>query len=320
MGWRQRYDLSRLRQVVPIIDLLERCGLREQLHPSRGELVGPCPLPGHSGDRSNRSAFRVNPARNCWHCFSHCGGGDSVELAARLQGGDYAAAARLLASIEGNGLPRLPRPQAPPLCPMQPFRPYTRRLALLADHPFLHGKGIRPSTAACFESGFWPRQGFLDGCIGVRLHDVDGRPLGYAGRRLEPDAIARWGKWRLPSGMPRRELLFNWHRVWPQAATAPMIVVEGPFDAMRVHQAGFTAVVALLGTQLSAAQLSLLQPLRRIVLLLDGDQAGGRAARQIATTLSPGRAIVVQLPSDRGPPDLTDDQLRAILAPSASHA
>jgi hypothetical protein len=312
------YDLARLRRTVAILDLLDRFGLVAALRPTRAELVGRCPLPEHAGDRSNRQAFRVHPTKGCWRCFSHCGGGDVVELAARLQGGSYAAAARVLADIERRStVQQAPlstpahRPGPRPL-----FRPYPRELRLQSDHPFLRLKGILPATARQLEAGWWPLGGFLAGCVAVRLHDRDGRPLGYAGRRLDHSDIARWGKWKLPAGLPKQKLLFNWHRTLPLAGNEPLIVVEGPFDAMRVHQAGFPAVVALLGTQLSASQLALLRRACRqrcILLMMDGDHAGNEAAQRIADLLPPDTVRVARLPLQHGPADLTDELLRAII-------
>lgn len=47
-----------------------------------------------------------------------------------------------------------------------------------------------------------------------------------------------------------------------------MIVVEEFFDCMKVVQAGFLNVVALMGCVLTAEQKRLLEPFREIVLML----------------------------------------------------
>jgi hypothetical protein len=52
--------------------------------------------------------------------------------------------------------------------------------------PFLEKKTIHPETVRRFEAGVWSRPGFLNDCSGVRLHDPKGKPIGYAGRRLNP--------------------------------------------------------------------------------------------------------------------------------------
>jgi DNA primase len=61
-------------------------------------------------------------------------------------------------------------------------------------------------------------------------------------------------------------------------ATRRCVLVEGNFDVITLHQAGFTEVVAPLGTALTAEQIAQLKRLSdRIVLLYDGDRAGYKA-------------------------------------------
>jgi len=56
------------------------------------------------------------------------------------------------------------------------------------------------------------------------------------------------------------------------------VLVEGNFDVITLSQAGFTEVVAPLGTALTIEQVSVLKRLtERIVLLYDGDRAGYKA-------------------------------------------
>ncbi|MBO9362914.1 MAG: toprim domain-containing protein, partial [Thermoflexus sp.] len=60
--------------------------------------------------------------------------------------------------------------------------------------------------------------------------------------------------------------------------TGVAVIVEGYFDAIMAHQAGFTNVVAALGTSLSEAQLrQLRRGPQRLVLALDADPAGMHA-------------------------------------------
>jgi DNA primase len=56
------------------------------------------------------------------------------------------------------------------------------------------------------------------------------------------------------------------------------ILVEGNFDVITLHQAGFTEVLAPLGTALTPEQVAVLKRLtERVVLLYDGDRAGYKA-------------------------------------------
>jgi DNA primase len=57
-----------------------------------------------------------------------------------------------------------------------------------------------------------------------------------------------------------------------------VVLVEGNFDVITLHQAGLTEVVAPLGTALTPEQINVLKRLaERIVLLYDGDRAGYKA-------------------------------------------
>jgi len=65
-----------------------------------------------------------------------------------------------------------------------------------------------------------------------------------------------------------------------------VVIVEGFFDCLKVHQAGYRCVVALMGSTLSSQQLHLLQRhFDAAILMLDGDDPG-----RVATT-----AVAVQL-------------------------
>jgi len=56
------------------------------------------------------------------------------------------------------------------------------------------------------------------------------------------------------------------------------VLVEGYMDVLMAHQAGFRNVVGAMGTALSEAQIAILKPLtKRLVLALDPDVAGDKA-------------------------------------------
>ena len=62
------------------------------------------------------------------------------------------------------------------------------------------------------------------------------------------------------------------------AQTKRVVLVEGNFDVITLHQAGFCEVVAPLGTALTPDQIGVLRRLaERVVLLYDGDRAGYKA-------------------------------------------
>ena len=297
-------NLKRLKQMVNIEQVLGDKGLLDRLRRRGSRLVGPCPL--HNGD--NPSAFVVDTEKKLWRCFTGCAaGGDLVELARRLNDGTFSGAARYLARLAGSAPPpslTIPHGHEGP----RRFRPFTRRLTLDPSAPFLARKGIMQATARRFETGAYRGTGMLSGCVAVRLFDHLGRPLGYAGRRLDPSLVKQRGKWVFPPRLPKSTLLYGYHQIRHHHRT--IVAVECPWGVLRLAQLSIPAV-ALLGTALSSQQRALLIDLPKVVLLLDGDKAGWLATASILQQLP--NAIAVDLPAGLDPDDLPDEDLFSLL-------
>lgn len=114
----------------------------------------------------------------------------------------------------------------------------------------------------------------------------------------------------------------------PITASGTAIVAEGYTDVIALHEAGFTATVATLGTALTRQHLKLLGRFaKRIVYLFDGDEAGLRAAdravefvdRDVTPEAGNSRVelAVAVLPQGLDPADFVDEQgaegLRAVI-------
>ena len=82
------------------------------------------------------------------------------------------------------------------------------------------------------------------------------------------------------------------------------ILVEGYFDAIMLHQAGFTNAVAPLGTSLTEDHARLLKRYcKKVIVCLDADEAGQKASiRSAGILLGQGFAVnVIKLPSGDDP-------------------
>jgi DNA primase len=302
--------LKDLKKQVGIGQVLEAYGLCRRLKHRGDQLIGPCPL--HGGD--NPTAFRVHLTRGIWNCFTACGGGDTVDLICNIEKCTKASAARIIRHLITTT--RMPLPlRADSQRHTSAFRPFRRKIPLNPRAPFLQNhKGIRVDTAIRFEAGLAdPKSRFLRGSVAVRLHDMQGHPIGYCGRRLDPDAICRWGKWRFPTGLPKGQLLYNAHRALA-ARNGGIVLVECPWAAMRCAQAGISGAVALLGTTITKTQLAWLSRAPTVLLLMDADQAGRKAAKNIAKAL--GRqtvALIHELAPNQEPEDLSDIDLLSLI-------
>ncbi|MFH0725927.1 MAG: toprim domain-containing protein [Pseudomonadota bacterium] len=301
------FDFKELKSKIAIDQVLRAYGLDRWLHRKNDYLYGPCPL--HRGD--NITAFRVHLSRGVWHCFTGCGGGDIVELVRHIEKCSYAQAGRILSRLIENAGPQ-PRFQ-PPLLAKRAFRPYTQRLFLNPNVPFLQDhKKISVHTAFTYEAGTSAKSAFLKDMVAVRLYDLTGNPLGYCGRRLDPLEIKKRGKWRFPPNFPKSTVLFNAHRAIPYIHKG-IILVECPWAAMRFAQANVKNTAALLGTALSPIQIQWITKAPKVLLMLDGDPAGNKAANHIFAMLK-GRldVIVYRLPDGLEPEDLPDDKIKSI--------
>jgi len=302
------FTFKYLKARVSIAAVLQDKRLITAFRKRADQLVGPCPV--HGGDNPN--AFVINLSKNIWHCFTQCNaGGDVVELVRRLDSKTYRQSAAYLASLVNT-------PKASPRVHQthttKAFRPFTKSLNLNPSTLWLNKKGITSLTAMRFEAGAYDAPGFLNGCIGVRLHDLQGHPIGYAGRRLHPKQVQFYGKWKLPPALPKNQLLYNFHRLSSYTHKA-LVTVEGPWAVMRLAQLNIPAV-ALLGIHLSSTQRDLLRRRKHVILMLDGDCAGRRATTRIQNALEPNTKVqTITLPLDHDPDDLTDDLLASITEP-----
>ena len=293
---------------------LKRVGLHQ--------LRGPCPLPTHRSERS-RESFCVDTAKNVWACHSAscCEarhgrvGGNVLDLVVWLEGCSIRQAAlRLQDEWRGAGMPVGEPQRASKGSPGSrgPDRPQPLSFSLrLGWHPYLEERAVHPATAAWFGVGYYAGCGFLRNRIVFPIHDPEGHVVAYAGRSLD-DSEPRY---LFPSGFPKSQVVFNLHRAVLESARWAL-VVEGFFDCLRVHQAGYRNVVALLGVSLSEAQETLLlERFPRLTLMLDGDEAGQRAGRQLATRLRGKVSLsIVKVPSGRQPDQLSNEEVGRIVS------
>lgn len=173
----------------------------------------------------------------------------------------------------------------------------------------LSRKGFSPSEimTAGLGSSRPNGNGYYDkfhGRLMFTITDLRKRVVGFGGRVLDD----RTPKYLNSPDTPlfkKGQTLFAFDQAREAIVrTKTVIVVEGYFDAIALHQAGLTHTVATLGTALTAEHI---QALRRfadkVVLLFDPDAAGVRAAlRGLELFVNSGLSVkVVTLPLGEDP-------------------
>jgi DNA primase len=272
---------------------------------------GCCPI--HRGD--GRDAFHVNLARNIFHCFSCGAGGTVLDFVAAIEVCSLFEAAQKLQAMRCSSIPTSTgkelvterRKVSPPL--------RFKLTGVDCAHPYLAERGITEGTAIEFGIGFYAGPGLMHGRLVIPIHNADGELVAYCGRSVDQTQP----RYRVPPGFAKSEILFNIHRA-ASGGDNSVVLVEGFFDCMKVHQAGIRSVVGLMGSALYEPQRQiLLGRFRQVVLLLDGDPTGRKASTVIARKLRPDCEVrVVLLPDGVQPDHLSANQLAKLLQTAAS--
>ena len=311
-------DFKSLKQRIPIDHVLARYGVK--LRPAGPHtLCGACPLPTHTS-RKSRQSFSVNLSLQVWSCHSaSCVaardgriGGHVIDLVAILEGCSLREAGLRLQDWFSAGA-SYAAPLRPALASSaaQPNRPLGFALQRIdTGHAYLAHRGILPATARLFGVGMYQGAGFLAGRCVIPIRDEHSRLVAYAGRAVNGEEP----KYRFPAGFRKSQVLFNFDRAM-QTGDRNVIVVEGFFDALKVHQAGHPAVVALMGASFSQRQSELLlSHFDRVTLMLDGDETGRSAAEVIAQLLKPKVSVnKVVLPNCVQPDQLSSAEINALV-------
>jgi DNA primase len=180
-----------------------------------------------------------------------------------------------------------------------------------AQHPYLTARRVTPQTPRAFGLGLYTGKGLLRGRIVIPIHNATGELIAYAGRVID----GQEPKYRFPAGFRKSLALFNLHRAIATKARM-VIVVEGFFDAIAVHQAGYP-VIGLVGSTLSRHQADLLAAhFDPVLVMLDGDEAGRQGTAAITPLLGPRMPFDV-IPLDDGAQgdQLGSEQLRSLIGP-----
>jgi 5S rRNA maturation endonuclease (ribonuclease M5) len=199
---------------------------------------------------------------------------------------------------------------------------------------YLHDRGFTDETLDYFGVGYSEKQDMTV----VPMHDPKGMLVGFIGRSIEGKVFKN------TNNLPKSKTAWNFHRA---KANDTVIIVESSFDAMRIHQAGYPNVIALLGGHVTSYHLEQInKTFSTVIIATDFDKKkylpncmrckrlreceGHRPGRDL------GWSIVNNLPNktikwaayddecvyphgakDAG--DMTDDEIRHCLVNAVSH-
>lgn len=309
-------DFRAIRSRITMEQVLDRYGVLHTFKRSGRSLSGPCPI--HKG--TNKTQFRVDTEKNVWHCFSECKhGGNALDFIVKME--DCSIHDAALKACEWFGIPieevktsgkkagseeseetperaakAAPKPAAkPPPAPKPaegaPNPPLKFKLdKLQCEHPYLtNERGLTLETIADFGLGYFTGdKGLMVGRVVIPIHNVKGELVAYAGRWPgEPPEGTE--KYKLPPNFNKLSEVFNLDQAIKELADEPLVIVEGFFDVIKLHQLGWRKAVALMGWFMSPAQEELIRQhvkASHIIVMLDEDEAGQESREKIAGRLA----------------------------------
>lgn len=247
---------------------------------SNGQIRMRCPFRENHKDGSGNMSFFVSPDINAYHCFSCHSHGNLVKLLTTVFKVNY---------FEAVGMVRLTE-----------YKPEKKEFDLdviwdfsKAPKEFVH----RGYTRDCLR---YFRVGITDeGAILIPYYKDFKHPrelLGYQQRWYEPTRRVKNSK-----GFDKKSYLYNL-----DYSKDYTILVEGQSDVWRLHQFGYNAC-ALMGSDISPEQVSLLSRFKRVYLALDNDIAGRRGT-EICHSLLKNHCDVMLIPYDSDDPGNCTDK------------
>lgn len=249
---RKIINIEELKTTVDIIEVAQLYTSLQKISRS-SEYAGPCPLCG------GRDRFHVKDARfYCRQCYPR--GGDVIDLVMLVENLPFPDACRVLS---GNSFSLFERPEQADVSIHQQaegeaawldkkYQSSARRTigatrALLsstqgrAGQAYLHNRGLIPETWNIYKLGFGqtfhPVHREQQPAIFIPWFSPDGQQIMAIQHRFIDPSLEKQERYSLKPGSS--PLLFGLHALTPAET---LIIVEGEFNCMALHQEGYQAV------------------------------------------------------------------------------
>ena len=322
--------ISEVRQRISIVSVISRYVALKKLGIN---FKGLCPF--HS---EKTPSFVVSEAKKIYHCFGCGKGGNAFTFLMDMGGLSFPEALRKCAQEVGVVIPETS------LTPFQKETKQTRehfykinKHALLffkeelqknkKAFNFLKKRGLMAEIISKYHLGYAPSQkqallsflkqkGILEKdiiALGLDrfrdrilfpLFDLSQRVLGFGGRSLDAETMPKYLNSPESLIYKKGEALYGLSGAISAISKSGVIIVEGYFDCLAMHQIGFQNTVAPMGTALTLNQVEMLKRFTdRFYVFFDHDVAGEQASeRSLEIFLDNGIVPkIIQLETEKDP-------------------
>ncbi|MDX2050462.1 MAG: DNA primase [Rickettsiaceae bacterium] len=293
-------------------------------------------------------SFTINDQKKFYHCFGCGAHGDVIKFESEQTGLEYRDSALKIAERFGIEVPKFSKEEKQSQLLSDKISASMKEASkFFASNmnekitSILLGRGISKDAIIQYNLGYTGEHGDLLKYFSkknVRLEDLlesglvvkkgDGKYYEFFHNRIIIPVVSNFGKViafggrSIGSEMPKYvnspetqvfkkgESLFGEDIAYSCAhKTGSVILSEGYFDVIAIHQAGFRNAVASLGTAVTESQLIKLWKIaEEIIICFDGDAAGQRATKKIVDLALPfvrgsKKLSFILLPSELDPDD-----------------
>ena len=334
--------IERVREAV---DIVEYIGRYVDLKRSGKSYRGLCPF-----HQEKTPSFYVDPDKGVYHCFGCGASGNIFRFVMDIEGLSFREAVIKLAQEHGIEIPtrEVEERTSPVYAALRFASDYYHELLFTSvgreAYRYLMKRKISSQAIASFKLGFAPPDGksfvnkaisknfdrgtliqaglvrktetgtlidYFRGRLIFPIFTPGGNVIAFGGRALSDEIQPKYLNSADSEIFKKGNILFGLY----QAKSAIrikgyVIVVEGYFDVIKMHQAGFQNTVAPMGTALTENQALILRRYTKDILLLyDGDEAGRKAVeRSIPIVLKAGLNVKISLLPEGEDPDSIIDK------------
>ena len=343
--WQDDYEVYSDSQVEAV---LEQCGI-DIVSDTHTHFLAYCPFHGNT----DSPAMAVDKTKGLWNCFSPVcmSSGTLLDLLRRRKGMNPFQAQRFVLKYRDVNSKTFDERMAIALSKPVDFVEFPQSVIDKMANDFkgsiaetyMKSRGFDDETLEYFKVGYSAKKNM----VAVPMHDPNGMPIGVIGRTPSHTDKA----FKNSVNLPKSKTSWNFHRAKRCGDT--VIVCEASYDAMRIHQAGYPNVIALLGGSVTVHHVDQInRNFSKVVIMTDFDKKMKRAncrlcrGKPFKSNEVPceghrpgrelGRAIANQLPNKRimwaayddtcvfphnakDASDMTDDEIRQCLRHAVSN-
>lgn len=195
--------------------------------------------------------------------------------------------------------------------PGPPSHGWREAKEFLEKKGYTKGELLKTGLIKTTSEGKEPFDVFRDRIV-FPMSESSGRVVAFSGRILHPnDKSPKYVNTPETDLYKKSELLYGYDKAKTGIRNLNFsLIVEGQFDVVMCHQAGYANTVAVSGTALTNHHVKLLERLSdKVVLALDADRAGIAAMKKAADVmLSRGLDVkVAEMPLGKDPADIINE-------------